>query len=393
MVFALVCLCLAAVETSAAAAQTNPRVQAMLDRLDERQRREFQTWHAAQEAHNDALDKYWDAVDRTRVARRKKLSAGQSAAPDDYIMSFPPDYSGPALSPPLARIWDELKPPVETTPIPTVDDFLANAAEHYKFVPERIPEAEFKRRYALEALAHGLSKDQVVRVYALETGGQGTHDMQSGINPITKRGTPISTALGYAQLLHANSVNEVVKHGDTFIARLESSARSPGVSAERAAALRRKVQSLRLMIRNARGVRNEWSAHMKFAATPKGQGIHALNLDGDIGPLLQVIKLRGVREVAEKAGRTSLTPNELELMNLAGPATGLEMMTPLGSKAPSSNFFSRGGYTRNPIVHKRSGAELLAQLDVRMDFHVVKPGAVEFGAIFDQILAQRAARR
>jgi hypothetical protein len=52
-----------------------------------------------------------------------------------------------------------------------------------------------------------------VRIYALETGGQGTYDMQSGFNPITKTGRPISSALGYAQLLHANSTSELVKHG------------------------------------------------------------------------------------------------------------------------------------------------------------------------------------
>lgn len=365
----------------------------MLQQLDERQRREFMTWRAAQDSHNAQVDAYWSNVEKVRSSRRAKLRAGQQASPNDYVMSFPPDYSGPSLSQPLAKMWADLGPKAEARPIPTVDDVLSNAKEHYGFVPERIEEREFKRRYALEALAHGLTKDQVVRVYALETGGQGTHDMQSGINPITKQGRPISTALGYAQLLHANSVNELVKHGETFIARLETTAKSPGLPAARVTALRQKARIIRRMLTNARSVPNEWSAHMRFAATPRGLGIHALNLDGDIGPLLQVIKLRGVREVAERGGRTSLTPNELELMNLAGPATGLEMMTPLGAKAPTSNFFSRGGYQRNPIVHKRSGAELLKQLDVRMDFHVVKPGAVEFAAVFDEVMATRAARR
>ena len=296
----------------------------MLQQLDGRQRQEFLAWREAQDSYNAELDAYWSQVDKVRSTRRAKLRAGRQAAASDYVMSFPPDYSGPALSQPLARMWADLGPKTEARPIPTVDDVLANAKEHYGFVPERIAEREFKRRYALEALAHGLTKDQVVRVYALETGGQGTHDMQSGINPITKQGRPISTALGYAQLLHANSVNELVKHGETFIARLETTARSPGLPEARVAALRQKARIIRRMLTNARSVPNEWSAHLRFAATPKGLGIHALNLDGDIGPLLQVIKLRGVREVAEKAGRTSLTPNELELMNLAGPATGLK---------------------------------------------------------------------
>jgi hypothetical protein len=81
-----------------------------------------------------------------------------------------------------------------TRPLATVADFLAYAKELYGFVPTPTTEREFKRRYAQEALAVGLTKDQVVRIYALETGGQGTYDMQSGINPITRQGRPISSA-------------------------------------------------------------------------------------------------------------------------------------------------------------------------------------------------------
>ena len=40
-------------------------------------------------------------------------------------------------------------------------------------------------------------------------------------NPITKKGKPISSALGYAQLLHANTIGELVKHGDQFVKRLQ----------------------------------------------------------------------------------------------------------------------------------------------------------------------------
>ncbi len=60
----------------------------------------------------------------------------------------------------------------------------------------------------------------MVRVYALETSGLGTADMVSGIHPIKKTGTPISTAIGYAQLLVANTTDELVKHGPKFLARL-----------------------------------------------------------------------------------------------------------------------------------------------------------------------------
>ena len=69
--------------------------------------------------------------------------------------------------------------------------------------------------------------------------------------------------------------------------------------------------------------------------------MHAINIDGDIGPWLQVIKLHGLKEIARRAGRPSLSSTEIELMNLAGPGTGLEMMRPAGLKMPTTNFFSR----------------------------------------------------
>ena len=74
--------------------------------------------------------------------------------------------------------------------MPGLADFLAQAKAQYDFVPERIPEREFKLRYAREALRVGLTKDQVVRVYALETSGLGTADMVAGIHPIKKTGQP-----------------------------------------------------------------------------------------------------------------------------------------------------------------------------------------------------------
>ena len=93
---------------------------------------------------------------------------------------------------------------------------------------------------------------------------------------------------------------------------------------------------------------------MALGRTEKGYGIHAINIDGDIGPWLQVLKLEGLKTLAEKKGRPNLNGAEIELMNLAGPATGLEMMTPAGRSAPTPNFFERGGYWRNTIVRGRA---------------------------------------
>jgi hypothetical protein len=75
-------------------------------------------------------------------------------------------------------------------------------------------------------------------------------------------------------------------------------------------------------------------------------------------------------------------------MNLAGPGTGLEMMTPLGRRAATSNFFARAAYYRNTIVRDKVGAELLAALEQRMRVNEKNKGAIEFGQIFDELARQ-----
>jgi hypothetical protein len=98
-----------------------------------------------------------------------------------------------------------------------------------------------------------------------------------------------------------------------------------------------------------------------------------------------VLKLKGLKDDAIDAGRGTLTGAEIELMNLAGPRTGLEMMMPVGSRMPTPNFFSEGGYSRNPVVRDKTAGELLATLDARMEIHLKKPGSIEFAQIFDEV--------
>lgn len=354
-------------------------------RLTPAQQRTYAAYRTARSNFEREHRAYWNSVEAKRDLRRAKRIMRQAFEPDDYVQVQPPKYQGPELPSDVARIVAEIRPPVEEKQLASVSDFLAAAKAQFGFVPKRATEAEFKRKYAIEALKVGLTKDQVVRVYALETGGMGTYDMQSGINPVTRQGRPISSALGYAQLLHANSVGGVVKHGDEFVRRLLALAAVRGTPADRIAELKAKAVILRKMIRAARTVPNEWSVHQRFANTPPGLGIHAINMDSDLGPWLQVLKLKGLLDDATADGRAKLTGAELELMNLAGPRTGLEMMTPVGSRMPTSNFFSEGGYARNPVVRDKSAAELLATLDARMEVHLKKPGAIEFGQIFDEV--------
>lgn len=355
---------------------------------------EWETYRQARAAHEPQAAAYWQEIETRRAARRAKRKAGEMPALSDYVREMPPVYNGPSLSPSLVKKIADAAPKDTDTYIPVVAENLQSAREIYGFVPRLVSEPEFKRAYAIEALAQGLSKDQVVRVYAFETGGKGTYDMQAGIDPLTKQGRGISTALGYAQLLAANSSNELVKHGPGFVRRLEEMAKRRAQTPERVRDLKRKATVLRAMLRDLTRVPNEWKAHRVFSRTPKGQAIHALNLDADIGPWLQVLKLKGLREEAAKAGVFTLSSAEIELMNLAGPGNGLEMMLPVAKGVPTTNFFERGGYERNSVVRGRTAAQLLAEIDARMQTFMTKPGAVEFAAIFDKLeRATKAAQQ
>ncbi|MFT3730034.1 MAG: hypothetical protein QM780_01230 [Hyphomicrobium sp.] len=392
MALALVCL------------MAQPRAEAMstidfLTSLSENEMASFQVWKTARQNFEDQLDAYWDAVERKRAVRRQKRAKGVPFSASDYVMSFPPKYKGPFLSGELAAKYDRFltaqrdanpSPPKELATLP---DYLAAAKRVYNFVPERVSEKEFKLRYAAEAAALGLSKEQVVRVYALETGGVGTYDTQAGIHPIKKTGRAISSALGYGQLLDANSVNELARSGATFIRLLTQKYQDPRNPPARKALLKHKLAVLKKMYANVKHQPFEWDVQQAYAKTPPGMGIHALNIDGDLGPMLQAMKLRTLQDLAAKAGRTSLSGAELELMNLAGPMTGLEMMAGPGSDAPTPNFFARRAYYVNKMVIGLTGTQLQAELDRRMAQAITNPGSQEFADAFDSVSGFRRVDR
>ena len=253
-----------------------------------------------------------------------------------------------------------------------VADFLQAAAEQFHFVPQRPKdEAEFKLAYARVAAAAGLTKDQAVRIYAFETGGNGTYDVQAGLTSRRKNARPISPALGYNQLLSTNTVGLLAEHGDDFIKALRvSAAQSNGLHNK---AMERKLAALQRMIAFSRTVPNRWSDHDRLAKTTRGgMGVHAAVLDRDIGPLLQTQKLlNSVLFAHMKGHKTPLTAVELELMNFTGDGNGIDMVLmpqELREQVPTANFFQRGGYGRNPIA-RRTGtvAALFAAIKSKMD--------------------------
>jgi hypothetical protein len=386
---------LAASVSLAPAVEARRSADAFAETLASGERQRFEAWYSAQVFFDASLEAYWDKVQAKRSVRRARRRKGEAFRHYDYVKEFPPKYSGPQIEASLLQRWrsfrDRDKPETagKREELPGVPDYLAAARRHFGFQPERIAEREFKRRYAREALRLGLTKDQIVRIYALETGGLGTADMQAGIHPKTKRGRPISSALGYAQLLAANSVNVLSKHGRSFVDRLEANMRE-----ERDAARRRqladKLAVLKRMVRTAKSVPYNWSRHVAFSRTSRGMALHVLNMDGDIGPWMQVVKIADLKRLAERKGRPNLSGAEIELMNLAGPATGLEMMLPTGLDKPTANFFSRRGYYRNSVVRDRDARGLLEALEERMKANIRNEGAQEFIAIFGELPGPRA---
>jgi hypothetical protein len=326
---------------------------------------------------------FWSAIAEKRRTRISKRRSGQEILLTDYVLTHPPVYAGPPK--PVDPSAPEIPPPSRKY-VPVVDDFLKAAKEQFNFTPQ-VPrnEDEYRRAYAKAAAALGLTKEQTVRIYAFECGGNGTYDVQAGLESSRPGAQAITTALGYNQLLSTNTVELLAEQGDRIIKALRSKLVTLG-GAERAE-LAQKVEHLKRMIAFTRTVPDDWSAHARLAETPRGLGVHVLNLDIDIGPLLQTYKLLTSVKFARAKGYTApLSAAELELMNLTGDGNGFDMLTmppALRDKVPTANFFHRGGYERNPIaVRNNVVAKLLAAINAAMDREAQLPGAKALASAF-----------
>lgn len=353
--------------------------------------RRLQVYLSARRAFEAEAEAYWTAIAEKRRLRFAKRRDGRAIGLDDYVLAQPPVYAGPPR--PVDPTPGERPPPVARKPLPVVADFLKAAAEHYRFSPQRpATELAFKRAYARAASEAGLTREQVVRVYAFETGGNGTHDLQSGLSKARPGARAISTALGYNQLLTANSVNLMAEQGPQIVAALN--ARAARLSGSARKALEHKTAVVRRMVAVARSVPASWSEQQKLAATPQGHGIHAMVLDIDVGPLLQTHKLMtSVLFARRKGHQRPLSAAELEMMNLTGDGNGFDMVTmplALRERVPTANFFQRGGYERNPVaIRHNTVAKLLAVTDARMDSAGQAAGARELAGAFTTVLSSR----
>jgi hypothetical protein len=327
---------------------------------------------------------YWSSISDKRRGRNAKRRDHQAIGADDYVLTQPPVYGGPKRPVNPAPEPEPEHPPREHKAIPVVADLLQAAAGQYQFRPQRpTSELEFKRAYARVAAAAGLTREQAVRVYSFETGGTGNYDVQSGIEHGGTRA--ISTAIGYNQLLTTNSVELVAEQGSEIVAAL--TAKAAQLSGAARQAMDYKIAVLRRMVALAQSVPDDWSAHGKIADTQQGWAIHAMVLDIDVGPLLQTHKLLTSVIFARAKGYTRpLSAAELEMMNLTGDGTGLDMVTmpqALREQVPTANFFQRSGYERNPVaIRHNTVAKLLAITDSRMDSNSNLQGAKDLASAF-----------
>jgi hypothetical protein len=343
-------------------------------------RRKLAAWHAVYDPYEAIATPYWNSIAEKRKLRFAKRRNGQTITLDDYVLTHPPVYSGPPKPiDPSAPVEERRR-----KYIPVGADIRAAARQYFDFVPQApASEIEFKRAYAKVASAAGLTREQALRVYVFEAGGNGGYDVQAGLEK--GGGRAISTALGYNQLLTANSVEVLAEHGHTIIPALK--AKAAALPAPAKAALERKIAIVQRMYEFCQSVPNEWGEHVKLGDTEKGWAVHALNLDVDIGPHLQTHKLTTSVVFARRKGHTApLTAAELEMMNLTGDGNGFDivkMPQEMRDKVPTSNFFQRGGYERNPVASRNNTvAKLLAATDAVMERGLALQGAKDLAAAF-----------
>ncbi len=284
------------------------------------------------------LSAYWSNISRAKDHH-------------EYFTKFPPVYAGmddPRPTPPPTQYApDSIK---STGRMPSLNDLYAAAkdlnriATHDRtkpdFQPLDLSEADFKKRYAEESVYVGkdydMNKDNmanlVKRVYAFEDGGWGTYYTLSSMpqaimNDDQKNARmkfhPSSSAIGYNQLLIKDTVSDITQHGSAIAQRLnELAAEQPA----RAQILHQKAQLVQELQDTLTHKSNPDAPipkdrHKRYYAPSSKveQAIQALNLDGDIGPVIQSQELNNLLKFARdnKFGAYLNTRTALETSHAA----------------------------------------------------------------------------
>lgn len=348
--------------------------------------KDYEAWRNAYNAYNKQATAYWDQISAKRKLRNEKRARGQTIALTDYVLSQPPLYSGPA-KPSTGKTTGPSRS------IPGVDDFIAASKRVYGFQPERPSnESEFMRSYVNAAQEIGLNREQLVSIYAFETGGDGTHDLQSGMIKGKANARPISTAIGYNQLVATASVSLMWEYGNDIAKELRQKAQQ--ASGTERTKLLEKANVVERMTAKAKTVPHNWGAQSVLAKTDAGLGMHAMTMDKDVGPLLQIHKLRtSLTFLRRKGVSRPLSGAELEMLNLTGDGNGYDMVTmpsQYRAKVPTANFFLRPGYERNPVaIRNNTVAALLEATESKMEANMQKDGAQMLNRIYQSTTLAR----
>ncbi len=141
------------------------------------------------------------------------------------------------------------------------------------------------------------------------------------------------------------------------------------------------------MVAHSHTVQSRWGEHVKLGRTPKGLGLHALNLDIDVGPLLQTQKLLDSVVFARVKGvDRALSAAELEMMNLTGDGNGFDMISmPQAMRRRCRLRISSSGAAMSATRWRSATTtveKLLAATDAVMDRESKLQGAKDMAGLF-----------
>ncbi|MEP2942568.1 MAG: hypothetical protein ABJL18_02870 [Hyphomicrobiales bacterium] len=337
-------------------------------------------YRAAYAQYQKREKSYWAAISRKKDIRTAKRRAGKPFVREDYVLSQPPKYTGPKR-PRDPNAGPIKKKPRKKSTLPRANDLRAAMKDLYGHQLPKVKEKDFKLAFAREAKRVGISAEQVIGVYALETGGLGPFDRVSGEIPKMDRkcrvtsyvGRPLSTALGYFQLLTANTSSTVAGNAkgpkaERFANRLRAKAKEHRGKRKRqlkkkAKLVDRMIKDMNVAISRMNVKKNNWAEFRALGRTKLGRAIHALNLDPDIGPMIQMSKLAFVRNIAVEKGLGNVPSDRLELMNLVGWPRGVKMLQPVAFNVPTANFMSAAEIRANrSVLGDKTVAESVAKI-------------------------------
>ncbi len=357
------------------------------------QLRAYQQAYAEFQARERA---YWAEIERKKDIRTRLRREGRPFERKHFVLVQPPKYEGPKRPVDPNRLAPKKKPPQKST-LPTAKELRKAMRDLYGLKIPNIAEKPFKIAFAKEAKRYGLSAEQVIGVYALETGGKGPFDLVSGeaitrnkkCKLVKRGGRPLSTALGYFQLLNANTSSTLAANArgareERYSYRLRQMAEQE--RGKRKRELKKKAKLLEKIVTDMNNAisrmnvrKNNWREFRALGKTKLGKAIHALNMDVDIGPMIQMSKLAFVRNYAIRKGLGNVPSDRLELMNLVGYPRGAKMLESVAYTVPTANFVTAREIRANRrVLGDKTVEESVAKIRRVIELRKQECGSQEF---------------